>query len=186
MFYDAEGFSFVDEVDALAARKERKQIEYIESKMNYQDSEQVLKAYQKMISDRMFHTPVGMIYLKHLQNYLFKKGEVEKERIQAIPVYDSLQKKVRENPEPARKRVESVPAKKRVAEKVSGKTISIILNIILILAVIFMFWVAANDSHPNIINYKNTITNEYAAWEQELTIREQKVREKEKELLINQ
>lgn len=33
----------------------------------------------------------------------------------------------------------------------------------------------------NILNYENAILNKYAAWEQELTAREQAVREKEQE-----
>jgi hypothetical protein len=37
---------------------------------------------------------------------------------------------------------------------------------------------------PNIINYKTAIMNEYASWEQELSEREAKVREREKELDI--
>ena len=47
-----------------------------------------------------------------------------------------------------------------------------------------MFVMALRSDVPNIINYRTAITNEYASWEQELSEREAKVREREKELDI--
>ena len=58
------------------------------------------------------------------------------------------------------------------------------MNIVLALLVGGMFYVAMTGNNPNILNYKNSIVNKYAAWEQELTEREQAVREREKELGI--
>ena len=62
--------------------------------------------------------------------------------------------------------------------------VSMIVNVILALLVAGMFFVAMTGNNPNILNYKNAILNEYAAWEQELTDRENAVREREQELGI--
>ena len=45
-----------------------------------------------------------------------------------------------------------------------------------------MFVITMKSDNPNILNYKKQILNEYASWEQELTERENRVREKEQEL----
>ncbi len=50
--------------------------------------------------------------------------------------------------------------------------------------VIVMFVIATTGSNPTIVNYERTLQNRYAEWEQQLSDREQVIREKEKELLI--
>ena len=52
------------------------------------------------------------------------------------------------------------------------------------IALIIMFWVTLQRETPNMINYRIAIENNYAAWEQELTERENLVREQERELGI--
>ena len=51
--------------------------------------------------------------------------------------------------------------------------------------VLAMFVITLRGSTPNVINYKIALTNQYAAWEQELTQREKAVKEKEQELGID-
>ena len=58
------------------------------------------------------------------------------------------------------------------------------MNIVMIVAIIAMFIITLNSDQPNILNYEKNIQNKYAAWEQELTEREQTIREKERELHI--
>ena len=67
--------------------------------------------------------------------------------------------------------------------KKSQLFISVILNILLVIAMIAMFIISLNSDSPNIINYKRAITDQYATWEQELTERESVIREKERELM---
>jgi hypothetical protein len=47
-----------------------------------------------------------------------------------------------------------------------------------------MFVIAINSNQPNILNYQRVLQNRYAGWEQELTDREQAIRDKERELNI--
>ena len=68
-----EGFSFYTDADATLAAQEKKKIEYLETRMNYKNPENVLSLYNKAIQERIFKTPVGMIYLKHLQVFLKKQ-----------------------------------------------------------------------------------------------------------------
>lgn len=68
--------------------------------------------------------------------------------------------------------------------KKAGLCLSVIMNIVMIVAIIAMFVITLNSDQPNILNYERNLQNKYASWEQELTQREQTVREKERELHI--
>ena len=62
--------------------------------------------------------------------------------------------------------------------------LSLIMNIVMVIAIIAMFIITLNSDQPNVLNYERNLQNKYATWEQELTQREQTVREKERELHI--
>ncbi len=171
--FEAEGFSFPNQTEAKLATKEKKQVDYIESKLNYADVSQVYSIYEKAIGDQIFRTPVGMIYLKHLQNYLNNhKDKLDKE-ITPIPVRTV-------------KNIRRPDTKQEIAKRKFGTTVSVALNVLLAMAVAFMFYVALSSENPNILNYETALENRYAAWEQELDTREQVIREKELELKIGE
>ena len=48
--------------------------------------------------------------------------------------------------------------------------------------IVAMFAITFTSKNPNILNYRQAITNEYSTWEQELTEREKVIREKERQL----
>jgi len=171
------GFSFSTEKDAALAIQEQKKIEYLEARLDYNNPAGILSIYQKAIKERIFKTPLGLEYLKHLQEYLLSRPEIEKENIPPIPLYKNYDGEFRTRTAPARNRVKPAVKKKSMA-----LPMSIMLNIVLIIAMIAMFAITLNANQPNILNYEKTLTDRYAYWEQELTEREQAVREKEREL----
>lgn len=175
----AQGFSFYTEKDAELAELERKKIDYLEEHLDYSQPEQILQLYNKAIHDRIFKSPVGILYLRKLQVFLKKQESIPLEQIAPIPLYQSFTGEVRSEQNPARNRVK--PSEKK-EEKASSLSISVILNILLTVAVIAMFVIAVKADQPNILNYERAITDRYASWEQELTEREQYIREKEREL----
>ncbi|MBR4085740.1 MAG: hypothetical protein IKK33_15805 [Lachnospiraceae bacterium] len=174
------GFLFLNGADANLADKERMQIEYLEKKLNYQNPEQILAVLQKLIEERTFKTPIGMIYLKKMQDFLMNKVNLDKGRIPYIPVDTPCDRTIPEK----RTELNSIrnATQKRKEILKSNHKISILLNVILVIALIIMFWVTLQSETPNMINYRISIENKYAAWEQELTERENQVREQEREL----
>ena len=180
--YKAEGYSFYTEKDAALAENERRKVEYLEAHLDYNQPESILRIYKKAIEDRIFKSPVGLLFLKNLQMYLLNQPEISAEDVDVIPLYVSFEGEFREAPNPARTRVKPEAPKPQKKSKVLP--ISIILNIGLVIAVIAMFAVALNADQPNILNYEHAIQNKYASWEQELTEREQEIRQKELELQI--
>lgn len=177
----AAGYAFLNEEDARRAANEEKRINQLEEKLDYSKPESILLIYRKAIQERVFKTPVGIQYLKKLQSYLLEREEIDQEKILPIPLYTSFESALRENTTPARIRVKPAPAKKKQSQLLP---ISMVLNVALVCAVLAMFFIALNSKQPNLINYETALVNKYSQWEQELTQREQAVREKERELSI--
>ncbi len=177
----AEGFVFYTKKDAELATQEQKKIDYLQARMNYANPESILRIYEKALEEKLFKTPVGLGFLKDTQKFLLRSGTVTEEQIPPIPLQVFFDDEVRESANPARRRVQ--PSEKE-EKKFPALSVSIILNIVLVLAVIAMFWIALSAGQANILNYENVLVNKYAQWEQELTQREQTVREKELELSI--
>lgn len=173
-----EGYKFKTEEDAKLAKLESQKIRYIEKRMNYERPEQVLTVYKKALEEKAFQTPIGIRYLEKLHDYLEENGEIT-EPVLPIPMHTNFSRKLRETTNPARSRIK--PIKQMDILKARYRN-SVLLNIVLLLMVAVMFYIALKSDSPNIINYEQTITNKYAEWEQELTEREKQVRQQEKEL----
>ena len=102
------------------------------------------------------------------------------EEVPPIPLWTSFAN-VRTKTSPARRRIQPMPED---GGKKAGLCLSVIMNIVMLVAIIAMFVITLNSDQPNILNYERNLQNKYASWEQELTRREQTVREKERELHI--
>lgn len=176
-----DGYRFGSVDDAKEAQVEKIKMDYFTNKLQGRNMESMLAVYDKVLDERIFETPIGWEYLKRMQREL-RRGGIAEERIRPIPMYVTFSHKddaaaaapVRERIRPSRKKSDD---KKKLQ-------ISVMVNILLVILVLSMFYITLNSKNPNIINYKNAILNEYASWEQELTDRENEIREKEKALGI--
>ncbi len=178
------GYLFTTEKDVRLAEAERKKIEYLEMRIDYAKPETILRVYEKSIQERIFKTPVGLQYLKQQQDFLLAQEGVDPDSVMPIPLYASFDGELRDKPNPARNRLRGKAAGGE--KQKSGFFASVVLNILLVLAVCAMFTIALNSENPNILNYERAVRDKYASWEQELTQREQTIREKERELRISQ
>ncbi|MFG6358574.1 MAG: hypothetical protein K1W26_17410 [Acetatifactor sp.] len=178
---NAEGFIFLNAEDAGMASKERKQIEYLEKHLDYRHPQQVLTLYERMLRERIFKTPVGMIYLKHLQDFLLDQENIDPAKVPMIPINAPCITIPKKRERPVRSGVGG--GEEERGRKAWLRT-SVILNVLLALAVVLMFALALTSNQPNIVNYRTAILNEYASWEQDLQQREQIIRDKERELKI--
>ncbi len=178
------GYQFNSRADADKARDEQKKIAYIEAHMNMDNPESVLTIYEKMLSNRIFATPVGLDYLKEIRDYLISREEIDNEAVKPLELnrmYSLGQESVTEEELPKRR---VVPAKKKNPFE-ERFFFSLVLNILLVIAVAAMFVIATTSDNPNIINYENSLVNKYASWEQDLSEREDRIREEEKRLGIS-
>ena len=180
--YYVEGYRFQTIEDADRARLEQKQTAYFEGKLRGRDAANILAVYDKILDEKVFVTPVGWNYVISLQEKLRLLG-IREEKIRPLPVYITFQHE--ENTldrNPVRDRIK-VSRKKKPQER--KLFISTLVNVFLGFLVLAMFVITLRGSTPNVINYKIALTNQYAAWEQELTQREKAVKEKEQKLGID-
>lgn len=182
--WSVEGFRFRTQQDVKLAETEAEKIRKLEEKLDYTNPRMMKLVYDKTIDSGVFKTQVGFSFLKRLQDELVKN--YAKEEIQDIPVNQIYQ--LREQTSPTQKRVEHTVKKTKTAEqKIKDKlNISMIVNAVLAGMIVLMFYITTQGSNPNILNYERTLQNKYADWEQQLSEREQTLREKEKEFLLNE
>ena len=177
------GYLFYTEKDAQVARAEIQKIEYLEARIDYSAPDTIRYIYEKAIHERLFKTPVGLEYLKKLREFLLSRLEADPKSIIDIPLYIAYDGEIRKRTEPTRSRI--APHQNKDMEKIRF-TISVVLNVLLAVAILCMFYISYSSEQPNITNYERVLLDRYASWEQELTEREQMIREKEKELQIHE
>jgi len=175
-----DGYRFSSDEDVKLAKEELQKVNYISEKLSSDDPKSVLLVYNKSIQSGLFTTPIGIDFLKSMQNYLKKQPEIDKSEILDIPMQISYSDAliIKQN-----KRYESLNQKEKTYK--NQYRFSFMINIVLILMVVAMFVIALKADNPNMLNYKTAIINEYAEWEQSLKERESVIREKEKELDID-
>lgn len=181
--YVVDGFAFTSEKEAEQAKKEREGIRYIKEKTDMSNPDMVLQIYNKMVREKMFATAVGYAYLSDMQEYLKTNLYISDEDILPIEVvHPSVQEHLKEVKHKYKLQIqkmkkeakkESVPA----GEMQKKYKISLLVNLILVISVVFMFIISASSDYPTILNYEETLINRYSAWEQELTKREAALRE---------
>lgn len=177
-----EGYCFGTAQDAETARQEEKKIEYLESHMDYGKTENMLLVYKKAIESRIFSTPIGWEYLKKIQKELNQRDDL-KEEVPPIALYTVFAHRVGDG---IRIPTPRIPQKVEKRDAKKGLITSVIINLMLAAAVAAMFYIALSSDNPNILNYEDNLQNKYAQWEQELTERENAVREKERNLMIDE
>ncbi|MBO5551410.1 MAG: hypothetical protein J5966_05570 [Lachnospiraceae bacterium] len=178
--YIVDGYKYQTAEDAKLAKDEIRKVNYIKSKLNYEEPESVLVIYEKMLSGDVLSTPVGYGFLRETRSYLLDRG-IDNERITSLPPFSAYShgaERVRKDPMPR-----IVPAKPKI-EYHKRFIAAVVLNIVLLLVIAAMFIITIKSSNPNVLNYEFAVQDRYATWEQELTEREKRIREKEKELGI--
>lgn len=178
---EAGGFDFYTARDAKLAEAEQRKVDYLEERIDYTRPESILHVYDKAIHEQIFRTPVGVMYLKKLQDFLLKQPQIDPGRIKAIPLYDTYATEQRTQSNPDQPSAQTIRKREAAATRFQ---ISVVLNVLLILAVCAMFAISLSSEQPNIFNYERALLDKYSSWEQELSQREQIVRDKERELNI--
>ncbi|MBO4903353.1 MAG: hypothetical protein J5518_11225 [Lachnospiraceae bacterium] len=191
--HSINGYDFQNEEDVDIAREELNKIQYISDKLT-DDPAAILTVYNKMIDSKIFITPIGVEYLRQLQGYLLRSSEIDDAQVQDVPVLISYQealhyKDVEQALQQARQQQGRELPKKKAEEPESNTDkikrryrFSLITIAVLAVMVIAMFVIALNSNTPNIINYRTEIENEYADWAQQLSEKEEELRERENAL----
>ncbi len=171
------GYRFATIADAETARMEEKKVDNLERNLDYRQPQNVLLVYNKALDNRVFLTPIGFAYLQKMQSEMLKWG-VPADKIRPVPLYMAFSNKT-ENNSSIRK---SIAARHPKIEYKGRFITSVLINAILVLLVMAMMVISWRSDIPNIINYRTAVENEYSQWEQELTERENALREAQRQL----
>lgn len=180
-------YLFTNKVDAQQALKEQEKINKIKEKLNNgYDVHLLYNVYNKCIETRTFRTPIGYDFLKDMRRALTDSDSVDSD-ILPIPMYTTFEHSADNAMERTMKFREetrqSQYKKKKDLNEAKFKW-SLFVNVVLLIVVGIMFYITTTGSNPNILNYENAIINKYSDWSDELTERENLIREKEAQLNI--
>lgn len=194
--YNVEGYKFETKEEAELARKELEAVKYMSEKTSNSSVKTARKIYDKIVSENLFSTPVGLDYLKALKEYLYMNGEFAEERKvreETAAAKESVQEAAQENAqevlqESVQETEDPLKNLQRENRKVMGQNkklkdllySSVGFNFILIIAIIVMIIIASTSSNVNILNYENKIQNKYSSWAEELKAKEAELKSREK------
>ncbi len=173
-------YLFETEEECEIALSEKKKIQYIDEHTDYHVLENVAMLYKKMVDTCMFQTPVGYAYLERIRELLVRNG-AEVGSLPSIPIKAKIiandNTKITNENKKLRQNLESYKKKNKILWT---------MCIAFVIAIIALFALTFTSNNPNILNYENTILNKYSAWEQDLSKRENELREKELLLEIDE
>ena len=181
MLFRSNGYCFGSLQDAKEARNESQTIAYFKEKTRGRTAGNLLALYDKLLDEKVFKTPVGWEYLKQLQEEILK-SDISPDQVRPITLYTGFTYRVQEDAQKAAIRQAEAIAQRKEKKDYRFR-VSLCVNFLLAVLVAGMFLITLKSDNPNILNYKQVLTNQYASWEQNLTERENRIREKEQELL---
>ena len=166
------GHTFDDEKQVILAKKEAEAIEYLRSKTDFNNLNQLMKLYDRILDKNMMETIIGIEFLTEIRGMLVRSGMFTEEQIRPVPLL----------PE-ARKMKKRADDQKRSRERIllehatKQNTILKIVTFFLSALVIIMFVITLlGERSPLAVRYEEQILNKYAAWADELTEREKLLR----------
>lgn len=173
--WEVDGFAFETEEAAKAAKDELTGINIVKSKVNMKNPEKVLEVYNQLLEKRLCKTAIGRCYLRELQQHLINSGMGD--QVQPIPI------------EPVRDKVVTHMKYGNLSSKKQNETgkkallsFSVLFNVVLVIAVCIMFYLASSGDSITVLNYENQLIDKYEHWEQELNEREQELKQREQAL----
>ena len=190
--YNIGGYIFNDEESARKAAKELKTVDYILGQIKEADEKTVLQIYKKLLNQRLFSTEIGLGFLSQLRQNLIASGlfaEDEVEDVYTIGEQELKEESDNQGDDSSEKENNRVTSKsgnspelKQIRKLKIINSVLIVISLTLLLCVIGMFYVSSTINSPTILNYEETITDQYSTWKQELDEKEAELKAREKAL----
>lgn len=191
--YNIGGYIFNDEESAKKAAKELKTVEYILGQIKEADEKTVLQIYNKLLKQRLFSTEIGLGFLSQLRQNLLASGMFAEDEVEDVYTIgeqelqsESDEKGDDDSDAQEKNRVlsksDNSPELKQIRKLKIINSVLIVVSLTLLLCVIGMFYVSSTINSPTILNYEETITDQYSTWKQELDEREAELKAREKAL----
>ena len=176
--YEFESFAVYEE-----AKKEAETIAALRAHANLNDIDTLRKIYENYTGEDAFKTQVGIGFIREVQRRVAKDPEYKK-RMKAIPVASR-----RGASEISDARIGELERKIKDLRREKKRDVSVRNIVIIFLAVVVavLFYIEIYDGRAaDKEKVREEVLNEYAGWADELTEREEYVRELERQLGIEQ
>ncbi|MEG1595045.1 MAG: hypothetical protein RR364_01275 [Lachnospiraceae bacterium] len=189
---------------AEKAQKELEGIKFVKEKLDMDNPEAVLQVYNRLRREKMFETPVGLFFLRDLQEYLRTIPFIKNEDIANLDFEMIVEKSNGENLSIKKEQMKARDLKTKIIQKeqkIKEKEVrlhrknkdqktnkklqsSIILNVILAVVILVMMIISATSNSITIVNYENKLIDKYEKWESDLGKREKTIQEQEEKYNI--
>lgn len=177
------GYSFETQEEYEKALEEKKSIENLMKKVNLEKKELLVALYSGLVTQNKLSTVIGLEYLCRLRDVIVNKKYAKASELRPIQTGTfKTEKAVGYRLSDMQQKLDE---QKKETLKYRGRVKSLIIcNIILFIVIGIMMYIATTGNNVNVINYEHKLVDKYAAWESQLTERENQVREAEKRLGI--
>ncbi len=172
--YHVKGYEFDSYVEAAEAERELQAVQYLSQKTRQSSPETACKIYRKLTEQEIFHTPVGLDYVKSLENELIQKNLIE-----AVEKNPESEEQAQTKTAEADSTKELRKTREQLRKLKDRLNTSLILNGILIIAIAAMIYIASTSSNINILNYETALQDKYSSWAEDLKDKEKQLKERE-------
>lgn len=168
-----QGHTFDDEKQLITAKKEAEAIEYLRSKTDFSNMNNLMKLYNRILDKDMMETIVGIEFLTEIRNALLNSGMFTENQIRPVPLLPEV-KKMKKRKEIQKWNRERTRLEKSEHQNTILKIICFFLGVL----VVGMFVIVLTGTRsPLAIRYEEEILDKYASWAQELQEKENFLRE---------
>lgn len=182
--YIINSYQFETKEEYEQALQEKNGINYLNAQLDVNNIEKVYQLYTELVDKKIFITVIGIEYLKKLRGILLRDSRFSADNLRPIRI-TTVNKQVKNRVEKyiSSKYETEVRQHKKEKEGIRNKlNTSIIINVVLVLMLIAMFFISKSSSNPTIIDYERKLQDKYASWESDLREKEQELKDLEWEL----
>ena len=173
-----QGHTFDDEKSLIAAKKEAEAIEYLRSKTDFNNMNNLRKLYDRILDRNMMETVVGIEFLKEIRGTLINSGMFKENQLRPVPLLPEVKKLKK------RKEIQKRSREMTLLERSERKNTRLkIICFFLIVLVIGMFAISLTGTRsPWALRYEEQLLDKYASWADELQEKENYLRDYVREL----
>ncbi len=163
-----QGHTFDNEKQLLTAKKEAEAIEYLRSKTDFTNLNQLFNLYNRILDKDMMETVIGIAFLEEIRGILLRSGLFKEEQVRPVPL-PKEKKKEKKRAEIRKRTREAILLEQSKKEMLKWKISCFFLGLL----VVGMFAIVLTGSRsPLAIQYEEDILNKYSSWAEELQERE--------------
>lgn len=164
------GFLFSTSKEFNQGKSEFETITYLREKSDLSNPRTVLKLYNKLIESDTFHTMVGYVFLKELQDIIIKANIIKEEELTKIYIPTNLSYDEETTSKPVNQYKSTIKSLQTTLRN------SRIINAFLVVTVIIMFILALFADKSAFTNFETDIINQYSTWQEDLKSKEEELK----------